>query len=53
MEYYGIKNVEGKAVINEFKRKSKKRKFNFLNFAGFCLAALNIVAYTLIATQLL
>lgn len=53
MEYYGIKNIEGKAVINEVKRKKKKSRFNVLNLIGYSLAVLNLVAYGLIATQLI
>ncbi len=53
MEYYGIKNIEGKAVINEVKRKKKRSRPNILNLVGYSLAVLNLVAYTLIAAKLL
>lgn len=53
MEYYGIKNVEGTAVINEVKRKRKKSRVNALNLIGYSLAVLNLVAYGLVATQLI
>ena len=53
MEYYGIKNVEGTAVINEVKRKKRKSRPNFLNLVGYSLAVLNLIAYGMIATQLI
>lgn len=53
MEYYGIKNIEGKAVINEVKRKKRKSRINVLNLIGYSLAVMNFVAYGLIATQLI
>ena len=52
MDYYGIKEVKGEAVITEFRFKKKERARNFLNVTAWSLAVLNLVAYALVASQI-
>lgn len=52
MEYFGIKQVEGKAVMSEPVARKKRPNKNLLNVTVWMLGALNIVAYTLLAVKL-
>lgn len=52
MEYFGIKEVKGKAVVNEVIVKKKQRRKNLLNLTGWTLGVLNAVAYALLAVRL-
>lgn len=52
MDYYGIKQVEGKAVETEYIIKRKQRRKNMLSLTMWGLGALNVVAYTLLAVKI-
>lgn len=52
MDYFGIKQVEGKAVMSEPVKRKKRHGKNMLNLTAWTLGVLNIVAYTLLAVKL-
>lgn len=52
MNYYGIKEVEGKAVETEYIVKRQQRRRNMLSLTMWGLGVLNVVAYGLLAVKI-